>query len=58
MMADAGALAAGAVSVAGAEMRGATLGVYAMLGYGAGLFAPTAFGAILDLAGGAQKRLG
>ncbi|HEX3884966.1 MAG TPA: MFS transporter [Stellaceae bacterium] len=55
MMADAGALAAGAVAVAGAEMRGATLGVYAMLGYGAGLFAPTAFGAILDLAGGAHS---
>ena len=55
MMADAGALAAGAVSVASAEMRGATLGVYAMLGYGAGLFAPTAFGAILDLAGGSHN---
>jgi len=26
-----------------------------MLGYGAGLFAPTVFGAILDLAGGAQQ---
>jgi MFS family permease len=55
MMADAGALAAGAVSVASPEMRGATLGAYAMLGYGAGLFAPTAFGAILDLAGGAHS---
>ncbi len=55
MMADAGALAAGAVSVSSPEMRGATLGAYAMLGYGAGLFAPTAFGAILDLFGGAQS---
>jgi MFS family permease len=55
MMADAGALAAGAVAVASPEMRGATLGVYAMLGYGAGLFAPTVFGAILDLAGGAKN---
>ncbi|HEY1795474.1 MAG TPA: MFS transporter [Stellaceae bacterium] len=55
MMADAGALAAGAVSVASAELRGATLGIYAMLGYGAGLFAPTVFGGILDLFGGSQN---
>jgi MFS family permease len=55
MMADAGALAAGAVSVASAELRGATLGIYAMLGYGAGLFAPTVFGGILDLFGGSQS---
>lgn len=55
MMADAGALAAGAVSVASPELRGATLGIYAMLGYGAGLFAPTVFGGILDLAGGARN---
>lgn len=55
MMADAGALAAGAVASASPDMRGATLGAYAMLGYGAGLFAPTAFGAIIDLAGGAQS---
>ena len=56
MMADAGALAAGAVVGRRApSMRGATLGVYSMLGFGAGLFAPTAFGVILDLAGGAQS---
>src|SRR5581483_12291 len=55
MMADAGALAAGAVSVASPELRGATLGIYAMLGYGAGLFAPTVFGTILDVFGGSQN---
>jgi MFS family permease len=51
-MADAGALAAGIVAAAAPEYRGATLGVYSMLGYGAGLVAPTAFGLTLDLAGG------
>jgi MFS family permease len=55
MMADAGALAAGTVAAAKPEQRGATLGVYSMLGYGAGLVAPTTFGVILDLAGGAQS---
>ena len=51
-MADAGALAAGTVAAAPPEQRGATLGVYSMLGYGAGLVAPTVFGIALDLAGG------
>lgn len=51
-MADAGALAAGIVAAAAPEHRGATLGVYSMLGYGAGLVAPTVFGLTLDLAGG------
>ncbi len=55
MMADAGALAAGTVAAAKPEQRGATLGVYSMLGYGAGLVAPTMFGVVLDLAGGAQS---
>jgi MFS family permease len=55
MMADAGALAAGTVAAAKPEQRGTTLGVYSMLGYGAGLVAPTVFGVILDLAGGAQN---
>jgi MFS family permease len=55
MMADAGALAAGTVAAAKPEQRGATLGVYSMLGYGAGLVAPTVFGVVLDLAGGAQS---
>jgi MFS family permease/N-acetylglutamate synthase-like GNAT family acetyltransferase len=55
MMADAGALAAGTVAAAKPEQRGATLGVYSMLGYGAGLVAPTVFGMVLDVAGGAQS---
>ena len=55
VMADSGALTAGTVAAAKSEQRGATLGVHSMLGFSAGLVAPTAFGIILDLAGGAQS---
>ena len=55
VMADSGALTAGTVAAAKPEQRGATLGVHSMLGFTAGLVAPTSFGVILDLAGGAQS---
>jgi MFS family permease len=55
VMADSGALTAGTVAAAKPEQRGATLGVHSMLGFTAGLVAPTSFGIILDLAGGAQS---
>ena len=55
IMADSGALTAGTVAAAKPEQRGATLGVHSMLGFTAGLIAPTSFGMILDLAGGAQS---
>jgi len=55
VMADSGALTAGTVAAAKPKQRGATLGVHSMLGFTAGLVAPTAFGVILDLAGGAQS---
>jgi len=55
VMADSGALTAGTVAAAKPEQRGATLGVHSMLGFTAGLVAPTSFGLILDLAGGAQS---
>ena len=55
IMADSGALTAGTVAAAKPEQRGATLGVHSMLGFTAGLVAPTSFGVILDLAGGAQS---
>jgi MFS family permease len=55
VMADSGALTAGTVAAAKPEQRGATLGVHSMLGFSAGLVAPTTFGIILDLAGGAQS---
>jgi MFS family permease len=54
-MADSGALTAGTVAAAKPDQRGATLGVHSMLGFTAGLVAPTMFGVILDLAGGAQS---
>ena len=55
VMADSGALTAGTVAAAKPEQRGATLGVHSMLGFTAGLVAPTTFGVILDFAGGAQS---
>ncbi len=55
VMADSGALTAGTVSAAHPDQRGATLGVHSMLGFSAGLVAPTAFGMILDIAGGATS---
>ena len=55
VMADSGALTAGTVAAARPDQRGATLGVHSMLGFSAGLVAPTSFGLILDLAGGAQS---
>jgi MFS family permease len=55
VMADSGALTAGTVAAAKPEQRGATLGVHSMLGFTAGLVAPTTFGVILDVAGGAQS---
>ena len=55
VMADSGALTAGTIAAAKPEQRGATLGVHSMLGFTAGLVAPTSFGVILDIAGGAQN---
>jgi MFS family permease len=54
-MADSGALTAGTVAAARPGQRGATLGVHSMLGFAAGLVAPTTFGLVLDLAGGAES---
>jgi len=55
VMADSGALTAGTVAAAKPDQRGATLGVHSMLGFTAGLVAPTVFGIVLDLAGGASR---
>jgi MFS family permease len=56
VMADSAALTAGLVQVTPPEQRGAALAVYSLLGFGAGFFAPLAFGAVLDVAGGATSR--
>ena len=37
--------------------RGATMAVHALFGFGAGILSPLAFGAVLDLAGGAERIL-
>lgn len=51
---DSSSLTAGAVAAADADRRGATLGIYSMLGYAGGFVGPLIVGAILDLAGGAN----
>src|SRR5262249_27664567 len=52
VMGDSPALTAGVVTRADERIRGATLAVHWMLGFGAGFIAPLVFGAALDLAGG------
>ncbi len=57
VMAESGTLTAGLVAAAPAELRGAALGLYSLLGFGGGMLGPIVFGAALDAAGGAQSRL-
>jgi MFS family permease len=52
VMGDSSALTAGLVTRADERIRGAAMAVHSMLGFGAGLVAPLAFGAVLDLSGG------
>jgi MFS family permease len=52
IMGDSSALTAGVVERADAKIRGATMAIYSMLGFGAGFAAPLVFGIVLDLAGG------
>lgn len=55
VMADSGTLTAGLVAVSPAELRGASMGLYSLLGFGGGLLGPVIFGAALDASGGAQS---
>ncbi len=57
VMAESGTLTAGLVAAAPAELRGAALGLYSLLGFGGGMLGPIVFGAALDAAGGAQSGL-
>jgi MFS family permease len=57
MLGDSAALTAGAVASAPPELRGATMAVYSLLGFGGALLAPLVFGVVLDLAGGNQSEL-
>lgn len=57
VMSDSSALTAGVVTRAGVNIRGATMAVHSMLGFGAGFIAPLVFGVVLDLAGGRSAPL-
>ncbi len=52
IMGDSSALTAGVVAKSDERIRGATMAVHSMLGFGAGFVAPLVFGAVLDLGGG------
>ena len=52
IMADSSALTAGVVTRADERIRGATMAVHSMLGFGTGFVAPLVFGVVLDLGGG------
>jgi hypothetical protein len=51
-MGDSSALTAGMVVNSDPALRGASMALHSMLGFGAGFVAPLAFGAVLDAAGG------
>ncbi|HTQ75665.1 MAG TPA: MFS transporter [Burkholderiales bacterium] len=55
VMGDSSALTAGVVTRASESIRGATMAVHSMLGFGAGFVAPLVFGVVLDLAGGKES---
>ena len=57
VMAESGTLTAGLVAAAPAELRGAAMGLYSVLGFGGGMLGPVVFGAALDLAGGAGSAM-
>jgi MFS family permease len=58
VMGDSSALTAGLVTRADERIRGATMAVHSMLGFGAGFVAPLVFGVVLDLAGGGPHAWG
>jgi MFS family permease len=57
VMGDSSALTAGAVANARPGRRGATMAMHALFGFGTGVLSPLAFGAVLDIAGGAERTL-
>jgi len=52
VMAESATLTAGLVAAAPAELRGAAMGLYSLVGFGGGMLGPAVFGAALDVAGG------
>jgi MFS family permease len=57
VMAESGTLTAGLVGAAPAELRGAAMGLYSLVGFAGGLLGPVVFGAALDIAGGAASAM-
>ncbi|HWA38108.1 MAG TPA: hypothetical protein VG873_09615, partial [Burkholderiales bacterium] len=55
VMADSGTLTAGLVAAAPAELRGAAMGLYSLMGFAGGMLGPVVFGAALEAAGGAAR---
>jgi MFS family permease len=53
VMAESGTLTAGLIGAVPAELRGAAMGLYSLVGFAGGLLGPVVFGTALDLAGGA-----
>ena len=51
-MGDSSALTSGMVAKSDPNLRGASMALHSMLGFGAGFLAPLAFGAVLDAGGG------
>src|SRR5690606_29347498 len=54
---DAGAMTSGVVSAAEPAYRGASITLHSLIGFGTGFVSPTAFGVVLDLAGGRGEAL-
>lgn len=57
IMADSATLTAGLIASVPPEVKGAAMGLYSLLGFGAGAVGPALFGAALDIAGGASQPL-
>lgn len=57
VMAESATLTAGLVGAAPAELRGAAMGLYSLIGFGGGMLGPVIFGMALDAAGGAGAPL-
>jgi MFS family permease len=57
VMAESATLTAGLIAAAPAELRGAAMGLYSLIGFGGGMLGPVIFGAALDAAGGAHTPL-
>ena len=55
VMAESATLTAGLVAAAPAELRGAAMGLYSLVGFAGGMLGPMVYGVALDAAGGAGR---